>query len=165
MQWQLIAEKTFTPDVLEENIGSFSLEEDHDVVWFRITQKNGDYPNPWSYGILSWKSSEGHELGSIKVYGNTSSEVFRLGVGRVPSDRHGVVTFIPRGFNLAWIKEGNPWTLTFEAVSGEGGLGQDPALGTKATLMVPAVPRGNAQPDFSIEGELARLILNLFIKR
>ena len=40
-----------------------------------------------------------------------------------------------------------------------------PALGTRATLMVPEVPRGNAKPDFSIEGEFARLLLNLLMKR
>jgi hypothetical protein len=116
--WTLIAEKTFTPSDFNEVIGGFSLAEGDDVLWVRITQLSGDGTNPWSYGILGWKSSDGYELGSCKAYGTTESEVFRLGVGRTPSVRDGSVTFEPRGFNLGWIRAGWPWPLRFEAQSG-----------------------------------------------
>ena len=77
-------------------------------------------PNsPWSYGILSWKTTSGFELGSVKAYGETESEVFRLGIGRPPSERSGQLTFEPRGFNLGWIKNGYPWQLKFECSSGQ----------------------------------------------
>ena len=123
--WSFIAEKTFTPDDLTEVIGSFSLEEGDDTLWVRLTQLSTS-TSPWSYGILSWRSPEGNELGSVKAYGNIHSEVFRLGVGRAPSVRDGVITFTPRGFNLGWIKNGFPWPLKFEAASGvsTGGGGQ-----------------------------------------
>lgn len=119
--WSFIAEKTFTPDDLTEVIGSFSLEEGDDTLWIRLTQQS-TRTSPWSYGILSWRSAEGYELGSVKAYGNTDSEVYRLGTGRAPSVRDGVITFTPRGFNLAWIRNGFPWPLKFEAASGDNAV-------------------------------------------
>tara|TARA_B100001939_G_C16944841_1_gene619841 strand:+ start:634 stop:1128 length:495 start_codon:yes stop_codon:yes gene_type:complete len=164
MAWTFVGERTFTPDDLTEAIGNFSLEEGQDTLWVRVTQIGEPATEPWAYGILSWRSGDGNELGSCKAYGKNHSEVFRLGVGRSPSLRDGVITFTPRGFNLAWIKNGWPWALKFEAVSGSSGGTAAPSE-TQATIMVPAVPRGNALPDFQIEGELARLLLNLFFKR
>ena len=116
--WQTVGTRTFTPDDLTEVVGSFSMEEDHDTLWVRITQTNGQTPQVFSYGILSWKTSNGYELGSTKAYGDTESEVFRLGIGRPPYERTGQLTFEPRGFNLGWIQNGYPWTLKFEAASG-----------------------------------------------
>jgi hypothetical protein len=34
-----------------------------------------------------------------------------------------MLTFNPRGFNLGWIKKGNPFTLKFECASGTTGGG------------------------------------------
>ena len=116
--WTTVGTKTFTPDDLEMVIGPFVMDQDADTLWVRITQLNGQTNSPWSYGILSWKSSNGFELGSVKAYGETESEVFRLGVGRPPYERSGQLTFEPRGFNLGWIRNGNPWQLKFECASG-----------------------------------------------
>ena len=116
--WQPVGYRTFTPDDLTEVVGPFELAEGQDTLWVKITQISQQRSSPWSYGILSWRSSDGYELGSIKAYGQTQSEVFRLGVGRTPSVRSGSVTFTPRGFNLGWIREGFPWTLQFEASGG-----------------------------------------------
>ena len=116
--WTTVGTKTFTPDDLETVIGPFVMDQDADTLWVRITQLNSQSNSPWSYGILSWKSSNGFELGSTKAYGETESEVFRLGVGRPPYERSGQLTFEPRGFNLGWIKNGYPWSLKFECSSG-----------------------------------------------
>ena len=116
--WTTVGTKTFTPDDLETVIGPFVMDQDADTLWVKITQLNGVPNSPWSYGILSWKNSSGFELGSVKAYGETESEVFRLGVGRPPSERSGQLTFEPRGFNLGWIKNGYPWQLQFECSSG-----------------------------------------------
>jgi len=164
--WSLIAEKTFTPDDLLEIIGVFDMPEDHDTLWVRITQLNGEATSPWSYGILSWISADGHELGSVKAYGKGESEVYKLGVGLPPRERGGSITFTPRGFNLGWIRNGFPWPLRFEAFSGiSGGIGQQLEGGT--TLFVPSVPElpeANTQPDFSIEDAFAYLIFNFLLK-
>ena len=136
--WQRIAERTFTPDDLVAVIGSFSLaDSDHDTIWVRITSQTPPTPWPWSYGILGWKSDNGYELGSVKAYSEQSGEVFRLGVGLPPSVRDGVLTFEPRGYNLAWVKKGNEWTLTFDAQSGfSSNPPAFPDFGTRATLGV-----------------------------
>ena len=131
--WQTVGTRTFEPDDLSEVVGSFSMAENDDTLWVRITQLNNQPNGPWSYGILSWKTTNGFELGSIKAYGDTESEVFRLGIGRPPYERTGQLTFEPRGFNLGWIKNGYPWTLKFEAASGitTGGGG-----GTRAGAVI-----------------------------
>ena len=116
--WSTVGSKTFTPDDLETVIGPFVMDQNADTLWVRITQLNGQSNSPWSYGILSWKSSNGFELGSVKAYGETESEVFRLGIGRPPYERTGQLTFEPRGFNLGWIRNGYPWQLKFECASG-----------------------------------------------
>ena len=116
--WSTVGEHTFTPDDSLVVVGSFSMQEGDDTIWVRMTQLNGQENSPWSYGILSWKSQAGYELGSVKAYGNIQSEVFRLGVGRTPSLLSGSITFEPRGFHLGWIKTGYPWSLKFEASSG-----------------------------------------------
>ena len=118
MSFALVGTYTFTPDDTQVIIGSFPLQPGDDTLWVRITQDQAPGPWPWSYGILGWKSSFGYELGTTKAFAETEGSVQRLGVGLQPVDRAGVLTFEPRSFNLAWIKKGNPWTLTFEAQSG-----------------------------------------------
>lgn len=116
--WSTVGEHTFKPDDSLVVVGSFSMGQGDDTIWVRMTQLNGQQNSPWSYGILSWRTTAGYELGSVKAYGQTQSEVFRLGVGRTPSVLPGSITFEPRGFNLGWIRSGYPWTLKFEASSG-----------------------------------------------
>ena len=135
-EYSLVGELTLTPDDLNEVVGSFSMPEDHDTIWVRVTQLNPPGPWPWSYGILGWQTSSGYELGSIKCFGEQTGEVYRLGVGRPPLVRTGSLTFEPRSFNLAWVKNGYPWTLRFEAASGIGSSNGDSGTRTRATLGV-----------------------------
>ena len=125
--WSTVGERTFTPDDLTEVVGSFSMGENDDTIWTRITLLSPSTPWPWSYGILGFKTSNGYELGSVKAYPEVESEVFKLGVGRPPYERTGVLTFEPRSFNLAWIRNGYPMSLRFECApgvtSGGSGLG------------------------------------------
>jgi hypothetical protein len=115
MTWNFVGEHTFTPDGAEVNIGEFNLSEGQDTIWARVTQLNEPGDWPFSFGILSWRSSEGNELGSIKIYPTQFGEVFRLTCGRAPLVGAGSIWFEPRGYNLQWIKAGYPWTLKFEA--------------------------------------------------
>ena len=114
-------------DIVPIEVGTAFLAEQDDTIWFRVTSSpSGGCPWPWSYGLLTWITEEGRELGTVKVNGVCEGEVFRLGVGRAPSLRSGRISFTPRSYNLAWIELGNPWTITFEWVSGQssGGGGQ-----------------------------------------
>lgn len=116
--WSVVGTRTFTPDDLTEVVGSFSMSEGDDTLWTRITLLSPATPWPWSYGILGFKTSNGYELGSVKAYPEVESEVFKLGIGRPPYERTGELTFEPRSFNLAWIRNGYPLTLKFECASG-----------------------------------------------
>ena len=121
--WSVVGTRTFTPDDLTEVVGSFVMGENHDTLWTRITLLSPAKPWPWSYGILGFRTSNGYELGSVKAYPEVDSEVFKLGIGRPPYERTGELTFEPRSFNLAWIKNGYPLTLKFECASGTTGGG------------------------------------------
>lgn len=135
--WQQIGEHTFTPQDTVVSIGGFSMEPDDDTIWVRMVSETPPTPWPWSYGILGWKTSEGYELGTVKAYSEESGQVFRLGLGLAPVVRTGVITFAPRGYNLAWVKKGNPWTLRFEAQGGNSSPAVDfPDFGGRATLGV-----------------------------
>ena len=123
--WSVVGTRTFTPDDLNEIVGSFVMGENHDTLWTRITLLSPATPWPWSYGILGFRTSNGYELGSVKAYPEVDSEVFKLGIGRPPYERTGQLTFEPRSFNLAWIRNGYPMSLKFECASGvtSGGSG------------------------------------------
>ena len=118
MSFELVGTYTFTPNDTQVIIGSFSMQDGDDTIWVRITQDQPQGPWPWSYGILGFKTQFGYELGTTKAFAEPDGAVQRLGVGLQPVERSGFITFEPRSFNLAWIKKGNPWTLTFEAQSG-----------------------------------------------
>ena len=121
-------------DIVPITVGTAFLGEQDDTIWIKVTSAaSGGCPWPWSYGLVTWITEEGRELGTVKVNGVCEGEVFRLGVGRAPSLRTGRLTFEPRSYNLAWIKLGNPWTLTFEWVSGQSGGGGG---GTRAGAVI-----------------------------
>lgn len=118
MSFSLVGTHVFTPNDKQVVIGSVELQPGDDTIWVRVTQNQATGPWPWSYGILGWRSSFGYELGTTKAFAEPESAVQRLGLGLQPVERTGVLTFEPRSFNLAWIKKGNPWSLTFEAQTG-----------------------------------------------
>jgi hypothetical protein len=140
MSFALVGTYTFTPDDTQVVIGGVSLDAGDDTIWVRITQDQPTGPWPWSYGILGWKTSFGYELGTTKAFAKPDGAVQRLGLGLSPVERSGVLTFEPRSFNLAWIKQGNPWTLTFEAKTGvqvEAGGGSVTFGVTDGTIGIP----------------------------
>lgn len=157
---------TVSPNsIVPIDVGSVALGEDDDTIWIKVTSSpQGECPWPWTYGLLTWISENGRELGTVKINGVCEGEVFKLGVGLPPSFRTGSLSFTPRSYNLKWIELGHPWTLTFAWETGSSGGGQLPAFGSRATLMTPAVPRGNAEPDFALLDGLAWLFFRFLLK-
>ena len=113
-------EITVSPeDPSSQVIGDFTMAPDADTIWIKVTSgSSGDCPWPWSYGLLTWITENGRELGTVKINGTCEGEVFRLGVGRPPFIRTGRLEFRARAYNLNWVKLGNPWPLGFEVWSG-----------------------------------------------
>jgi hypothetical protein len=116
--WTDLGSVTFRPTDQVVDVGEVTLVEGATTLWIRVTQLSGATPWPWSYGIAAFESIEGRPLGSVKAYGHPDGEVVQLGVGLPPVERTGSLVFEPRGFNLAWIRNGNPWELNFEVRSG-----------------------------------------------
>ena len=152
------------PQDREVLVGSFSLEADDDTIWFKVTQTSPTDVWTYAYGLLTWRSCEGQELGTVKVHGHTNSEVVALGVGLPPVERTGDVFFTPRAWNRRWISIDNPplWGLTFEAQSGLSGVGS-PSFGSKSTLTTLSDLVGHIV-DFVISDSFARLALTSFLK-
>jgi hypothetical protein len=112
------------PTDLRVVIGEVLIPPGHDTLWTRVVQSGGESPWPLGFGLLSWQSQAGRELGTAKVFGHHEGEVFRLGVGLSPVERRGSLVFEPRHYNLRWIKgTGERWNLAFEASSGATGGG------------------------------------------
>jgi hypothetical protein len=117
----------------EVSVGAVSLAPGDDSLWVRVTQQGGESPWPWSFGLLSYVTAEGRELGTAKVFGHHEGEVFHLGVGLPPVERSGQLVFRPRAYSLAWLKAGNQsWNLAFEARSGITSGGGGGGTGTFA---------------------------------
>ena len=116
--WTDLGAHTFNATDQVVDLGAVTLVEGADTLWIRVTQLSGPTPWPWSYGIAAFESTEGRSLGSVKAFGTPDGEVVRLGVGLPPLVRDGRLVFEPRSFNLAWIRNGNPWQLNFEVRSG-----------------------------------------------
>lgn len=135
MSWTLVGSVNVGPQDKTVLVGPFSIGPENDTIWVKVTQTSP--PDVWtySYGLLTWRTSEGQELGTIKVYGDTDSEVFRLGVGLPPSVGDGVLEFTPRAYNRRWISIDTPpiWSLSFEAQAGKASDGP-PVFGTSSTL-------------------------------
>lgn len=109
------------PSDLYKDLGPITLKEEDDTIWLDVTQTSPTEDWKYSYGIVSFVSTNGAELGSAKVYGNQNGEVFRLGVRRAPSVRTGVIRFRPRAWNLQWVSaKGAPrWELSFSYETGK----------------------------------------------
>ena len=152
-------------DIYPIDVGGAVMEEGDDTMWIKVTSlPTEDGCNwPWSYGLLTWKTEEGRELGTVKVNGVCEGEVFRLGVGRPPSLRTGRLYFEPRSYNTKWVELGHPWTLTFSYATGNSS-GSVPAVGGAAISGFDP-DNGVAGLDWSLEDGFAALILEYIFSR
>lgn len=122
--YQLVAEVSIGFGDERVDVGEVTIGSAADTLWVKVTQLGGVSPWPFSYGLLSWESYEGRELGTAKAYGRSQGEVYRLSVGRQPAGWVGRLIFEPRHWNSRWVRaEGQPWQLRFEVASGSGGGG------------------------------------------
>lgn len=151
------------PQDREVLVGSFTLQNDDDTIWFKVIQTSPADVWTYSYGLLTWRTNQGQELGTVKVHGHTNGEVVSLGVGLPPSQRSGNVYFTPRAWNRRWISIDKPpvWGLSFGAQSGISGSGS-PVFGTRATLTTLADPVGNAA-DYVLTDGFARVSPTTFL--
>ena len=142
-------------------VGSFSMASGDDTIWIKIKQNSPTDVWSYSYGLLTWRTDKGQELGTIKVYGDVDGEVFRLSVGLPPESRDGNFYFTARAYNRRWIQIDNPpiWELSFQAQSGSTTSNGSPSFGTRATLGVLA-DLANAGVSYAIKNGSATIRLS-----
>jgi hypothetical protein len=105
-------------------VADLTLPEGADTLWVRVAQVGGTSPWPFGYGLLSFQSDSGRELGTVKVYGHQEGETYRLGTGIEPVQRAGALCFEPRSYNLKWLEtSGTSWVLSFSFFAGTSGGG------------------------------------------
>lgn len=109
MAWQLIGSVTVTPSTTEAVVGPIEVPTFGGVeVKLRQTAPS---PFRWGYGLLSYRTANGLELGTIKVWPRVEFSNYLLGGGLSVADNTGVLVFEPRSFNLRWVRAGFPLTV------------------------------------------------------
>ena len=134
-----------SPTDREVLVGDFSLEEGDDTIFIRVTQISPLEDWSYSFGLLTWRSSGGQELGTVKVFGSKFGENYALGIGRSPLVRTGSIYFRPRPYNRNWIAIDDPpiWVLEIEAESGKtAGAGSGQRVGAVVNSFVDPADNG-----------------------
>lgn len=145
--FELVGSVSVTADTHQAVVGPVSLAVGADTLWLRVTQQGGESPWPWGYGLAAFVTTNGKELGTVKVYGNAEGEIYRLGIGLPPLERSGVLIFRPRAFSLGWLRSGNAtWNLSFQAQSGTTGTGGAGGRTGSITLRFPVADQDGQRP-------------------
>lgn len=148
------------------DIGPVTLPDEAEILWVKVTQVAPVTPWPFSFGLLYFESSDGRTLGTVKAYGHTAGEIYRLSTGRQPLVRTGRLKFDSRHYNLGWVKAKDPptWKLAFSYDTGSEAGGELPAFGTRATLGV-LTDLAGAVIDYAITDGVAKVLLPVPLSR
>ena len=110
MAWNLIGSAQIGPDLERVTVGQVQAPE----VGGLIVKVGALTSAPFQFGycLLSYVSSYGRELGTVRVWPRQELEVYHLGEGLRVRDRFGSLVLEPRTWNLRWIKAGFPLSIT-----------------------------------------------------
>ncbi len=114
MAWSLIGSVTVGPDTNRATVGPITVPVAGGVA-VKLRQTSPTNPFRFAYGLLSFESANGRELGTLKVWADQVFTAYRLGEGLTALSQSGSLVFEPRSYNLRWVKAGWPWTLEFMA--------------------------------------------------
>jgi hypothetical protein len=114
MAWTRIGSVTVGPDTVEATVGTIQVPAVGGVA-VMLRQTSPLQPVRFAYGLLSFESGNGRELGTIKVWATGDWTSYRLGDGLASQSTSGRLVFEPRSYNLRWVKAGWPWSLEFMA--------------------------------------------------
>ena len=115
-----VGQITVGPTTANVKIGDLDLADGQNAIWLRTTQISPNTVWRYAYGLVYWKSTDGRELGTCKVYSHSESETTLLTVHRAPDTSEGALFFTPRSYNRLWINAHKDieWTLKFEVEVG-----------------------------------------------
>ena len=104
MAWQSIGTINVGPTSTEVVVGPIEVPT-YGGVEIKLRQTSFT-PFRWGYGLLSFRSDQGLELGTIKVWPREEFSHYKLGAVLGVVKNNGVLVFEPRSFNLRWILAG-----------------------------------------------------------
>jgi hypothetical protein len=114
MAWTRIGAITVRPESDEVVVGAIEVPPQGGIE-LMVRQTSPDAGFRFAYGLVSFRSVLGKELGTVKVWAGPEWWAFKLGEGLSSLYRSGSLLFEARGYNLRWIKAGFPWSLEFMA--------------------------------------------------
>lgn len=149
MAWEEIGTVTVSPDDDEVVVGPIQVPTFNGLP-VRVQLLGGPYSFQFGYGLLSYSSSRGKELGTVRVWPKTEAETYLLGQGLTVSDNTGVLKFRARTWNLRWVEAGFPLTLRVWAdLAGD--------LPPAVPYVSPGFSDGLTDLTLTVLGQLARL--------
>jgi hypothetical protein len=113
MAWQLVGTVTVTPTTTEAVVGPIEVPT-YGGIELKLRQ-TAPTPFRWGYGLLSYRSQNGLELGTIRVWPRLEFSNYLLGAGLKVDDNIGQLIFEPRSWNLRWVLAG--FALTVEVLA------------------------------------------------
>jgi hypothetical protein len=114
MAWTRIGAITVYPESDEVVVGAIEVPPQGGIE-LMVRQTSPDAGFKFAYGLVSFRSVLGRELGTVKVWAGKDWSAFKLGDGLSSLYRSGALLFEPRSYNLRWIRAGFPWSLEFMA--------------------------------------------------
>lgn len=109
MAWQFVGSVNIGPASDRVEVGPVQVPRAGGLR-VKVVQ-GGSTPFQFGYCLLSFESTYGRELGTIKVYPRPTVTSYILGEGLEPVDPYGKLILEPRTWNLRWIKAGFPLSV------------------------------------------------------
>ena len=114
MAWTQVGSVTVGPTSQEIRFGQIEVPPQGGIEMM-CRSTSADKGFKFAYGLLSFESALGRELGTVKVWPAREWTAFKLGEGLSSLSRAGSLVFEPRSYNLRWIKAGFSWSIAFMA--------------------------------------------------
>ena len=114
MAWTSVGSVTVGPLSQSITFGQIEVPPQGGIE-MQCRQTSADQGFKFAYGLLSFESALGRELGTVKCWPAPVWTSFRLGEGLSAIGRSGSLVFEPRSYNLAWVKAGFSWSIAFRA--------------------------------------------------
>lgn len=111
MTWRTVGTVSATPLSSEQVVGAVRVPTFGGIeVRVQLTSPSPGFK--FAYGLLSFVSPLGRELGTIRVWPDRLATDYRLGAGMSCFEGNGNLVFDARSYNLRWVKAGYPFSVT-----------------------------------------------------
>lgn len=113
MAWVYVGSATIGPDSGVVTVGAITVPT-YGGVQLKVGNAT-QTPFPFGFCLLSYRSTYGLELGTIRVWPKPELVSYALGRGLTVDDNNGVIQVEPRTWNLRWVRAG--FSLSFDVLA------------------------------------------------